>query len=90
VEQGKEFELPVQGTDISRFQPMDIGGYDRYAVRYGRGEELAKPEDIEELVDLKKITAYYAAMKSYGPVVGFMPGTPEEVKNRILYKGLPL
>ncbi|GFO96094.1 hypothetical protein ig2599ANME_0280, partial [groundwater metagenome] len=29
-------------------------------------------------------TAYYAAMKSYGPVAGFMPGTPEAVKNRIL------
>jgi hypothetical protein len=83
-EQGKEFELPVQGTDLSRFQPMDIGGYDRYAVRYGKGSELAKAEDIEKLVDLKKITAYYAAMKSYGPVAGFMPGTPEEVKNRIL------
>jgi hypothetical protein len=84
AEQGKEFELPVQGTDLSRFQPMDIGGYDRYAVRYGKGPELTKPEDIEKLVDLKKITAYYAAMKSYGPVAGFMPGTPEEVKNRIL------
>jgi len=84
AEQGKEFELPVQGTDLSRFQPMDIGGYDKYAVRYGKGSELAKPEDIEKLVDLKKIAAYYAAMKSYGPVAGFMPGTPEEVKNRIL------
>jgi len=84
AEQGKEFELPVQGTDLSRFQPMDIGGYDKYAVRYGKGSELAKPEDIEKLVDLKKIAAYYAAMKSYGPVVGFMPGTPEAVKNRIL------
>ncbi|MBU4222663.1 MAG: hypothetical protein KKA10_13820 [Euryarchaeota archaeon] len=84
-EQGKEFELPVQGTDLSRFQPMDIGGYDKYGVRYGKGSELAKPEDIERLVDLKKITAYYAAMKSYGPVAGFMPGTPEEVKNRILF-----
>jgi len=84
TEQGKEFELPVQGTDLSRFQPMDIGGYDRYAVRYGRGTEPAKSEDIEKLVDLKKITAYYAAMKSYGPVVGFRPGTPEDVKNRIL------
>jgi hypothetical protein len=84
AEQGKEFELPVQGTDLSRFQPMDIGGYEKYAVRYGRGSELAKPEDIEKLVDLKKIAAYYAAMKSYGLVVGFMPGTPEEVKNRIL------
>ncbi len=84
-ERGKEFELPVQGTDLSRFQPMDIGGYDRYAVRYGRGPELAKPEDIEKLLDLKKITAYYAAMKSYGPVVGFRPGTLERVKNRILF-----
>jgi len=84
AEQGKEFELPVQGTDLSRFQPMDIGGYDKYAVRYGRGSELAKPEDIEKLVDLKKITAYYAATKSYGPVAGFRPGTPEDVKNRIL------
>ncbi|MFH0903746.1 MAG: hypothetical protein V1854_00975 [Methanobacteriota archaeon] len=37
-----------------------------------------------KLVDLKKITAYYAAMKSYGHVAGFMPGTLEEVKNRIL------
>jgi hypothetical protein len=63
---------------------MDIGGYDKYAVRYGKGSELAKPEDIEKLVDLKKITAYYAAMKSYGPVAGFRPGTPEAVKNRIL------
>jgi len=85
VEQGKELELPVQSTDLSRFQPKDIGGYDKYAVRYGRGAELAKPEDIEKLVDLKKITAYYAAMKSYGQVVGFRPGTPEEVKNRILF-----
>lgn len=85
AEQGKEFELPVQGTDLSRFQPMDIGGYDKYAVRYGKGHELAKQEDIEKLVDLKKITAYYAAMKSYGPVAGFMPGTPEAVKNRILF-----
>jgi hypothetical protein len=85
AEQGKEFELPVQGTDMSRFQPMDIGGYDKYAIRYGNAPELAKPEDIEKLVDLKKITAYYAAMKSYGPVAGFMPGTPEEVKNRILF-----
>jgi hypothetical protein len=84
AEQGKELELPVQGTDLYRFQPMDIGGYDKYSVRYGRGPELAKPEDIEKLVDLKKITAYYAAMKSYGPVVGFRQGTPEEVKNRIL------
>lgn len=84
-EQGKEFELPVQGTDLSRFQPMDIGDYDKYAVRYGRGAELAKPEDIEKLVDLKKIAAYYAAMKSYAPVAGFRPGTPEEVKNRILF-----
>jgi hypothetical protein len=70
---GKEFELPVQGTDLSRFQPLDIGGYDRYVVRYGKGPELAKPEDIEKLVDLKKIAAYYAAMKSYAPVVGFDP-----------------
>jgi len=85
AEQGKEFELPVQGTDLSRFQPMDIGGYDKYAVRYGKGTELAKPEDIEKLADLKKITAYYAASKSYGPVAGFRPGTPEEVKNRILF-----
>ncbi len=85
AEQGKEFELPVQGTDLSRFQPMDIGGYDKYAVRYGRGPELAKPEDIEKLVDLKKIAAYYAATKSYGPVAGFRPGTPESVKNRILF-----
>jgi hypothetical protein len=85
AEQGKEFELPVQGTDLFRFQPMDIGGYDKYAVRYGRDEELAKPTDIEKLVDLKKITAYYAAMKSYGPVAGFRPGTPEEVKNGILF-----
>ncbi len=85
AEQGKEFELPVQGTDLSRFQPMDIGGYDKFAVRYGRGPELAKPEDIEKLVDLKKITAYYGAMKSYAPVVDFMPDTPEEVKNRILF-----
>jgi hypothetical protein len=84
AEQGKEFELPVQGTDMSRFQPMDIGGYDKYAVHYGKGPELAKPEDIEKLVDLKKIAAYYAAMKSYAPVAGFRPGTPEEVKNRIL------
>lgn len=80
VEQGKEFELPVQGTDLSRFQPMDIGGYDKYAVRYGKGSELAKPEEIEKMVDLKKITAYYAAMKSYGQVAGFMPGIPEVVK----------
>jgi hypothetical protein len=64
---------------------MDISGYDKYAVRYGRGPEMAKPEDIEKLVDLKKITAYYAAMKSYGPVAGFMPGTPEAVKNRVLF-----
>jgi len=85
AEQGKEFELPVQGTDLSKFQPMDIGGYDKYAVRYGRGEELAKPEDIEKLVDLKKIAAYYATMKSYAPVTGFRPGTPEEIKNRILF-----
>jgi hypothetical protein len=85
TEQGKEFELPVQGTDLSRFQPMDIGGYDKYAVRYGKGPELAKPEDIEKLVDLKKIAAYYAAMKSYAPVMGFRPGTPEDVKNRILF-----
>jgi len=85
AEQGKEYELPVQGTDLSRFQPMDIGGYDKYAVRYGKGQELAKPVDIEKLVDLKKITAYYAAMKSYAPVAGFSPGTPEEVKNRILF-----
>jgi len=85
AEHGKEFELPVQGTDLSRFQPMDIGGYDRYAVRYGKGPELAKPEDIEKLVDLKKITAYYAAMKSYSPVAGFRPGTQEAVKNRILF-----
>jgi hypothetical protein len=85
AEQGKEFDLPVQGTDLSKFQPMDIGGYDKYAVRYGKAPELAKPEDIEKLVDLKKITAYYAAMKSYGPVAGFRPGTPEEVKNRILF-----
>jgi hypothetical protein len=85
AEQGKEFELPVQGTDLSRFQPMDIGGYNKFAVRYGRGPELAKPEDIEKLVDLKKITAYYGAMKNYAPVVGFMPDTPEEVKNRILF-----
>jgi hypothetical protein len=63
---------------------MDIGGYDKYAVRYGRGEELTKPADIEKLVDLQKITAYYATMKNYGPVAGFRPGTPEEVKNRIL------
>lgn len=75
----------MQGTDLSRFHGMDIGNYDRYAVRYGRGPELAKPEDIEKLVDLKKITAYYAAMKSYGPVAGFRPGTKEEVKNRILF-----
>ena len=85
AEQGKEFELPVQGTDLSRFQPMDIGGYDKYAVRYGQGPELAKPQDIEKVADLKKITAYYAAMKSYGLVVGFRPGTPEEVQNRILF-----
>lgn len=85
AEQGKEFELPVQGTDLSRFQPMDIGGYDKYAVRYGKGSELAKAEDIEKLVDLKKITAYYAAMKNYAPVAGFRPGTPKEVKNRILF-----
>ena len=85
AEQGKEFELQVQGTDLSRFQPMDIGGYDKYAVRYGKGSELAKPEDIEKLVDLKKITAYYAATKSYGPVVGFRPGTLENIKNRILF-----
>jgi len=85
AEQGKEFELPAQGTDMSRFQPMDIGDYDKYAVRYGSGPELAKPEDIEKLVDLKKITAYYAATKSYGPVAGFRPGTPDEVKNRILF-----
>jgi len=85
AEQGKGFELPVQGTDLSRFQPMDIGGYDKYAVRYGRGAELAKPEDIEKLVDLKKITAYYAAMKNYAPVAGFRPGTPENIKNRILF-----
>ena len=83
-EQGKDFELPVQGTDLSRFLPMDIGSYDKYAVRYGKGSELAKPEDIEKLVDLKKITAYYAAMKNYAPVAGFRPGTLEEVKNRIL------
>jgi len=85
AEQGKEFELPEQGTELSKFQPMDIGGYDKFAVRNGKGEELAKPEDIEKLVDLKKITAYYGAMKSYAPVVGFMPDTPEEVKNRILF-----
>ncbi|MCE8425359.1 MAG: hypothetical protein J5U17_06225 [Candidatus Methanoperedens sp.] len=85
AEQGKEFELPVQGTDLSRFQPMDIGGYDKYAIRYGNAPELAKPEDIEKLVDLKKIIAYYAAMKNYAPVAGFRPGTPEEVKNRILF-----
>ena len=84
AEQGKKFELPVQGTDLSRFQPMDIGGYDKYAIRHGNAPELAKPEDIEKLVDLKKISAYYAAMKSYAPVAGFRPGTPEEVKNRIL------
>jgi hypothetical protein len=64
---------------------MDIGDYDKYTVRYGKGPELAKPEDIEKLVDLKKIVAYYAVMKSYAPVAGFMPGTPEEVKNRILF-----
>ncbi len=81
AEQGKEFELPVQGTDLSRFQPMDIGGYDKYAVRYGRGAELAKPEDIEKLVDLKKISAYYAAMKSYGPVVGFRPRNISELRD---------
>jgi hypothetical protein len=75
----------VQGTDLSRFQPMNIGGYDQYTVRYGKGPELAKPEDIEKLVDLRKITAYYAATKSYGPVAGFMSGTAEEVKNRILF-----
>ena len=85
AEQGKEFELPVQGTDISKFQPMDIGGYDKYAVRYGKAPELAKPEDIEKLVDLKKITDYYAAMKNFALVAGFRPGTPEEVKNRILF-----
>ncbi|HYN44882.1 MAG TPA: hypothetical protein VER35_02685 [Candidatus Limnocylindrales bacterium] len=85
AEQGKEYELPVQGTDLSRFQPMDIGDYDKYTVRYGRGKELASLEDIEKLVDLKKIAAYYAAMKSYAPVAGFSPGTPEEVKNRILF-----
>ena len=85
AEQRKEFDLPVQGTDLSKFQPMDIGGYDKYAVRYGRGPELAKPDDIEKLADLKKITAYYAAMKSYGQVAGFRPGTPEVVKNRILF-----
>ena len=85
AEQGKEFELPVQGTDLSRFQPMNIGGYDKYAVRYGKGPELVKSDDIEKLVNLKKIAAYYAATKSYGPVAGFRPGTPEEVKNRILF-----
>jgi len=85
AEQGKEFELPMQGTDLSRFQPMDIGDYDKYAVRYGKGPELAKPEDIEKLADLKKITSYYAAMKRYGLVVDFRPGTPEEVQNHILF-----
>jgi hypothetical protein len=64
---------------------MDIGGYDKYAVRYGKGPELAKPEDIEKLADLKKITAYYAAMKKYALVAGFRPGTPEVVKNRQLF-----
>jgi hypothetical protein len=58
---------------------MDIGGYDKYTVRYGNAPELEKPEDIEKLVDLKKITAYYTAMKSYGPVAGFKPWTPEDL-----------
>src|SRR3972149_4587700 len=40
AEQGKEFELPVQGTDLSRFQPMDIGGYDRDGGRYGQGARI--------------------------------------------------
>jgi len=64
---------------------MDIGDYDKYAVSYGKGPELAKPEDIEKLADLKKITSYYAAMKRYGLVVDFRPGTPEEVQNHILF-----
>lgn len=86
AEQGEEFELLVQGMDRFRFQPMDIGNYNKYAVRYGKCEEISQSLRIfEKLVDLKKITAYYVAVKSYGPVAVFRPGTSENVKNRILF-----
>ena len=55
AEQGKEFELPMQGTDLSRFQPMGIGGYDKYAVRYGNAPELAKPEDTWKLPHIQHL-----------------------------------
>jgi hypothetical protein len=36
---------------------MDIGGYDKYAVRYGKGAELAKPA-ITDLLYVEKLRIF--------------------------------
>ncbi|MCE8425483.1 MAG: hypothetical protein J5U17_06860 [Candidatus Methanoperedens sp.] len=63
------FELPVQGTDLSRFQPMDIGGYDKDAVRYGRGEELAKPEEVKNRILFTKDRRYEELGQIANPLI---------------------
>jgi hypothetical protein len=55
----KTFNLPVQGTDLSKFKSMDTGNYDSYAVRYGSGPELANPDDIKKLEVLNRLAVEY-------------------------------
>lgn len=50
-EAAKEYELPAQITDLEKFRPMNIGHWDEYTVRYGKGPELAKEEDILSIVE---------------------------------------
>jgi hypothetical protein len=56
VEEAKEFELPAQVTEGERFRGMNIGRWDEYAVRHGKGPELAKEEDILGMVSLDDLT----------------------------------
>lgn len=58
-ERKKKFSLPVQRTDLSKFWPMDIGNYDRLAVRRGKGPDLLRADAITNKVRLKDLSEEY-------------------------------